>query len=411
MLQDMANRAALLGERALQWISNALESRIDGERFMAANQTPYELILQKGLLSVRRYPMLAEDYIQVGEELRPVKRRRHRVPLLLVPPLAADPLNFDLLPNRSLVRYLLAEGFRVYLADFGSPDVDHSHLGLADYATRMLPDALKAVREDSGEAEVSLLGYCMGGLFCLIYAGWSLDPKLRNIVTIASPIDAYQVGIAGRLIEAMNGPARLVRKLTPFRIHNIDPDKLLIPGWVSSLAFKLTNPLGTVQSYFDLLTRLWDRDYVIQHQTMAAWFNRMHAYPGGIVQDFVVRLGIDNELAAGQVKLGRGRKAQLDQIQCPMLAIAGSADKIVTEESARKVLDIVASRDKTFMLAPGGHAGVFAGSKAPATTWAYAAGWLATRSGTRRSAARAAGGARKRASSRRKTRGASKGTT
>jgi polyhydroxyalkanoate synthase len=399
MLQDIGNRAALLGERALQWISNAVERRLDGERFMVANQTPYELILQSGLLSVRRYPALAEDYIQVGEELKPAKRRQHRVPLLLVPPLAADPLNFDLMPNRSLVRYLLAEGFRVYLADFGSPEIDHSHLGLADYATRMLPEALRAVREDSGEEDVSLLGYCMGGLFCLVYAGWSLDPRLRNIVTIASPIDSHQIGIAGRLIEAMNGPARLVRKLTPFRIHNIDPDKLLIPGWVSSLAFKLTNPLGTVQSYFDLLTNLWDRDYVIRHQTMAAWFNRMHAYPGGIVQDFMVQVGIDNALAAGRIKLGRGRSAQLDRIETPMLAIAGRTDKIVTEDSARKVLDIVASRDKSFVLVPGGHAGVFAGSKAPATTWAEAAGWLGPRSrgraGVRKAAVRKKAATRK----------------
>ncbi|HZR37640.1 MAG TPA: alpha/beta fold hydrolase [Nevskia sp.] len=380
MLHEIANQASLLGERTLQWISNAVERQLNGERFMVANQTPYELILQQGLLSVRRYPALAEDYIQAGAEPRPVKRRQHKVPVVLVPPLAADPLNFDLLPNRSLVRYLLAEGFRVYLVDFGSPDIDHSHLGLADYTTRLLPQALRAVRADSGEQELSLLGYCMGGLFCLIYAGWSHDPGLRNIVTIASPIDAHQIGIAGRLMEAMNGPARLVRKLTPFRIHNIDPGRLLIPGWVSSLAFKLTNPLGTLQSYVDLLMNLWDRDYVIEHQTMATWFNKMHAYPGGIVQDFVVQVGIDNELAAGRIRLGGRKQALLDRIDCSMLAIAGKSDRIVTVEAARKVLDIVASRDKDFMLAPGGHAGVFAGSKAPATTWAHAAQWLAARS-------------------------------
>lgn len=381
MLHNFVNEASLLGERTLQWISNAVERQLNSERFMVANQTPYEVIHRKDLLSVRRYPMLAEDYIQVGGEPRPVKRRQHRVPVVLVPPLAADPLNFDLFPNRSLVRYLLAEGFRVYLVDFGSPDVDHSHLGLADYTTRMLPDALRAIRADSGEPQLSLLGYCMGGLFCLIYAGWSHDPQVRNIVTIASPIDAHQIGIAGRLMEAMNGPARLVRKLTPFRIHNIDPEKLSIPGWVSSLAFKLTNPLGTLQSYLDLLMNLWDRDYVIAHQTMSTWFNKMHAYPGGIVQDFVVQVGIDNELAAGRIRMGRGRHALLDRIDCSMLAIAGKTDKIVTVEAARKVLDIVASKDKDFMLAPGGHAGVFAGRQAPATTWTYAVDWLATRSG------------------------------
>jgi polyhydroxyalkanoate synthase len=410
MLRRLSDRALFLGERGIQWISNAVERQLNGERFMAANQTPFELIHQRDLLSVRRYPMLAEDYIQVGTGLKPVKRRQHKVPVVLVPPLAADPLNFDLLPDRSLVRFLLAEGFRVYLVDFGSPDVDHSHLGLADYTTRMLPEALKAVRADSGERELSLLGYCMGGLFGLIYAGWAQDPGLRNLVTIASPIDAHQIGIAGRLMQAMNGPARLVRRLTPFRIHHIDPDKLLIPGWVSSLAFKLTNPLGTLQSSLDLLMNLWDRDYVVRHHTMAAWFNRMHAYPGGIVQDFVVHMGIDNELAAGRVGLGRGRWSEFSRIACPMLAIAGENDRIVTAPSARTVLGLVASKDKAFLLAPGGHAGVFAGSRAPATTWAYAAGWLAMRSGARRGTGKAAG-ARKRPSSRKNTRGASKGTT
>jgi len=58
-----------------------------------------------------------------------VVKKQHRVPVLLIPPLAADPLNFDLLPNRSLVKFLLGQGYRVYLADFGSPDEDHSHLG------------------------------------------------------------------------------------------------------------------------------------------------------------------------------------------------------------------------------------------------------------------------------------------
>jgi polyhydroxyalkanoate synthase len=63
-----------------------------------------------------------------------------------------------------------------------------------------------------------------------------------------------------------------------------------------------------------------------------------------------------------------------------LLAIAGTGDKIVTVEAARKVMDIVASHDKWFKLAPGGHAGVFAGSKAPQTTWRMTVDFLKTRS-------------------------------
>lgn len=379
-LRTAMDKAVLAGERGLQWVSIAVERQLNEENFNVSNQTPFDVIRQNGLLTVRKYPPLEEEEVLVGKEMRQVLKKQYRVPILLVPPLAADPLNFDLLPNRSLVKFLLAHGYRVYLADFGSPDEDHSHLGLADYTTRMIPEALKSVREDSGSEDVSLVGYCMGGLFCLIYAGWSHDPHIKNIVTIASPIDSHQAGIAGKLFEVMNGPVRLIRKLTPFRLNQVDPKKLSIPGWVSSLAFKLTNPLGTVQSYIDLLMNLWDREYVTQHQTMSTWFNKMHAYPGGIIQDFIIQVGVDNALAKGEVLLGDKQKSLLDRIDCSLLAIAGQTDNIVSVEAAKKVLDIVASKDVDFIVAPGGHAGVFAGSKAPETTWAFAADWLSSRS-------------------------------
>lgn len=381
----IAGTAAFVGERSLQWLSNAIERRLNAENFIVANQTPFEVIHRKGLLSVRRYPPLLDDRILVGRDSKSVERKRHRVPIVLVPPLAANPLNFDLLPSRSLVKYLLAAGFAVYLIDFGDPQAGHTHLGLADYTTVMLPQALKKIRADAGQSELTLMGYCMGGLFCLVYAGWSHDPQIRNIVTIASPIDAHQIGIAGRLFEVMNGPLRLASRYVPFRLDDLDPKYLRVPGWLSSIAFKLTNPLGTVQSYIDLLMNLWDREYVVQHQTTAKWFNQMHDYPGGIIQDLVLRVGLANDLAKGEVKLGRGRgrkrkTALLDRINCSLLAIAGQSDRIVTLEAARKVLDIIASEDKDFIVAPGGHAGVFAGSRAPATTWAFSADWLSTRS-------------------------------
>jgi len=363
--------AELTLERLLASVSNAIERQTNADRFVVADLTPYDLIHEDGLLSVRRYRPLEE---------MPQHHKRHRVPILLVPPLAADPLNFDLLPQRSLVRFLLQEGFKVYLVDFGSPDKDHSHLGLADYTTRLLPAAIAAVRKDSRIKDLSLLGYCMGGLFCLVHAGWAHDPHIKNIVTIASPIDMHQIGVAGQLLGAMRTPIRLVRRYTGFRIHQLDPKRLNVPGWVSSLAFKLTNPMGTLTNYIDLLMNLWDRDYVVQHDTMATWFNDMHAYPGGIVQDFVVRVGLDNALSKGRVKLGRDQEALLDRIDASLLAIAGTGDKIVTLEAARKVMDIVASHDKLFQTAPGGHAGVFAGSKAPGTTWRMAADWLKPRS-------------------------------
>lgn len=88
-------------------------------RLFQADQTPYEVIHRLDLMAVRYYPPLAADRIRVGTDDMAVSRSSHATPVVLVPPLAASTLIFDLLPYRSLVRYLRARGFTVYLVDWG----------------------------------------------------------------------------------------------------------------------------------------------------------------------------------------------------------------------------------------------------------------------------------------------------
>ena len=64
-----------------------------------------------------------------------------------VPPLAARPTIFDLMPNRSLVKYFVARGYRVYLIDWGEPGREQAHYGLGDYVNDLMPEALKRIRD------------------------------------------------------------------------------------------------------------------------------------------------------------------------------------------------------------------------------------------------------------------------
>ncbi len=57
--------------------------------------------------------------------------------------------------------------------------------------------------------------------------------------------------------------------------------------------------------------------------------------------------------------------------------MAGATDRIVSIRAARDILKITGSRNKRFEVVPGGHAGVFAGSRAPTHSWQLAADWLA----------------------------------
>lgn len=362
-----------------QFLNNGFDRLFRPDALVKAELTPFQILYQRDLLRVRYYPPLTEESIQVGDQEIPVAQQRHRTPIVLVPPLAASTLIFDLLPERSLVRFLLAHGYEVYLVDFGRPDREHSHLGVREYTMDMLPTALAHVREHSGEDDVTLFGYCMGGLFALIYAGIHDDTHIRNIVTIGSPINMHDNMLAARLLVLLNAPTQLIRRYTGFRIHNVNPRYLQVPGWMNALTFKATAPLGTLTTYWDLLINLADRDFVEVHTTTSRWFDHMLDYPGGIVQDFLVKVGLDNALATGHLDLGDD-EAEFHRIDSALLAIAGETDNLVGERSARAVMDVVSCDDKTFAMAPGGHAGVFAGGKAPANAWRMAVDWLAQRS-------------------------------
>ena len=380
LLKRGLDQGLALNERAVELANNAFDRMFRPGELVVSNRSAFEQIHQRDLLSVRHYRALEEDEITLADgSVIAVQRPAQPVPLVMIPPLAASSVIFDLLPQRSLVRYMLARGYDVYLIDWGEPERDHSHLGIHDYTGVMLPEALQAIRAHSGQAEVSLMGWCMGGLFALIYAGLSADQQIRNIITVASPVDSRQGGVAGGLMAALNGPARLVRKYTNFRVHNIDPRYLQVPGWVNALAFKFTNPVGSLVTYWDLLTRLWDREFVEAHTTTSTFLNNMLNYPGGIIQDFFVKVGVNNDLSKGRIRIG-DQDADFERIRCSLLVFAGEADSIVRPAAAHRVMDLVRSEDKEFVVAPGGHMGVFGGAKAPEHVWCLAADWLASRS-------------------------------
>jgi polyhydroxyalkanoate synthase len=87
----------------------------------------------------------------------------------------------------------------------------------------------------------------------------------------------------------------------------------------------------------------------------------------------------ENQIATGRVQI-RDKVAELDSIQSALLAFAGETDNLVPPEVAERSVEIVASNDKEFRVAPGGHMGVIIGSKAQSEVWSQSADWLEERS-------------------------------
>lgn len=368
-----------LRQRARRVLGNARDRLLRSHEISLAGLTPYEVIHDDGLVSLRHYRPLHEDSILVDNQSLPVSQARHRLPLVIVPPLAVNMLIYDLFPERSLVKYLLARGFDVYLIDWGIPGFRHTHYNLETYVTELLPAFLSRVRAHSGQQELSLHGWSMGGIITLCYAGLIQDKHIRNLVVLGAPVNAHASGQLGKVYQMLGNAAEWVREHTGFRIHNVSPRLLHTPGWVNTLGFKMTNPVGSVMGYWDLLKKLGDRDFVVEHATNASFLDHMVAYPGGIIQDMMVRIWIDNEMADGRMPIG-DQEARLDTITANLLAFAGKSDTMVTQDAVVTLMDLVQSEDRSFHVVPGGHMGILSGSHAAETVWKRTADWLAERS-------------------------------
>jgi len=377
-------RGMALNRRVAKTAANGADWLFKRDTLIQSGRTWFELVHDGDLMSVRYYGLPEEDEIELvdGSRMR-VERKQHALPLVLVPPLGVTTETFDLLPQRSLVRYMAASGFRTYLVDWGKPKKEHAHLDLEDYSYTMLGAALEKIRKHSGSQDLSMMGWCMGGLLCLFHQGQVKDPSIRNIVTIASPIDqesalAAITGVLGGG-DILNGPAQLVSNYANLRLKTLDPARLSLPPWATTLVFKMTDPVGSVTTYWDLVTRLSDREFLKSYSTTADYLNNMLLYPGGVLKDMAASVMGDVKLGSGKMKVG-SRLAELDTVESNLLAFAGKTDILVPPPVAEKIVDVVASKDKEFRVAPGGHMGVIIGSKAQNAVWAESVEWLAERS-------------------------------
>lgn len=377
--QKLSSRTRVLRREGRRVLANANDRFLRTRELTLSGQTPFNVLHDNGLVKLRHYLPLSESEIALGDDRLRVNTEHHRVPIVLVPPLAVNMNIYDFFPERSLVKFLLAHGFSVYLIDWGRPTLRHTHYNLETYIADFMPDYLSHVRRHAGVDELSLHGWSIGGVLALGYAALSKDTNIRNLVIVGTPINGHASGALGKMYQRLAKQAAWVRKHTGFRMHNVSPRLLHTPGWINSLSFKMLSPANSLLGYWELITRLDDREFVVNHATNGAFLDDMVAYPGGVIQDMMIRIWLDNDLADGRIILG---KHQLDfaDITASLLAFAGKQDTMVTADAMQPLVGLIGSDDARLELISGGHMGILAGSKSPTEAWPILADWLAARS-------------------------------
>jgi polyhydroxyalkanoate synthase len=341
--------------------------------------TPYEIIYEGGKVRLRHYRA-------VGKPLSP--------PLLMVYALIKRPFILDLQPGRSVVEGLTQQGVEVYLIDWIPPTRADSWRGLDAYVNGDLVNAVRAVQSRAGVAQVSLLGYCLGGLLTTIYT--ALHPEtVKNLITLALPLDMSVRGVALYtlldkvspetidLLTAIYGncPAWLIKAgftaMAPVRLYL--PLYLLSELREQEVATTAFSPLFPTHSAFAPyagLDRNKDRQsYEELFALFEQWMNSDVPLAGQIFREVTQQIFQQNLLAQGRLQVG-GRTVNLKNITRPILNIIGEYDRVVHLQSSLPLIELVGSRDKQNLVFPSSHIGLAVGSAAHKELWPQVGTWL-----------------------------------
>jgi len=276
-------------------------------------------------------------------QYEPATDQVHPEPILIMPAWIMKYYILDLSPHNSLVKYLVDRGFTVFMISWCNPSSEHRELGMDDYLELGINSALRAVKAVVPDRKVHAVGYCLGGTLLSIAAATLArdgDDTLKTLTLLAAQTDFTEAG------ELM----MLVRESGLSIIESMMWDRGYLDTTQMAGAFQMLRSNDLVWSRMVREYMLGDRPKMID---MMAWNADATRMPYRMHSEYLRRLYLGNELAAGQYRVGQ-RPVTLKDVSTPIFAVATTTDHIAPWQSVYK-LSLLTDADVTFVLTTGGH--------------------------------------------------------
>jgi polyhydroxyalkanoate synthase len=334
------------------------------DRVVHAAANTFDMVFKGGVADLRRTPARTIDEAPkrtVFQYLAPEERTRH-LPVLLVPPLAAPTICFDLRRGCSMAEHLLALGHPTYLLEYGSIAFSDRDLGLEHWVQDIIPTAIEKVSAHAGGRPVQVVGWCLGGIMSLLALAARPDLPVNSIAAVASPFDFAQL----RMFAPLRAGANLTNGMLGTAIYRA-------LGGAPAPIVKRAFQLSTIDKYLTkpiaMLNNLHDRDFLAQVEAVDHFVDNMHAYPGRTMGQLYHQFFRVNDLADGRLVLG-DHDIDLADVRVPVLAVAGKTDTLAPRPAVHHVGSLLTGAPEVQLkTGPGGHLGVLTGRAATRTTW------------------------------------------
>lgn len=315
--------------------------------------TPNDILLDLNTLRLRDFSTPA------------ARREQGVIPTLIDAPYAGHTSTVaDYAPGQSLVETLQTGGIRRVLC----LDWKSATEAMKDFNTDIYLAEINVAVDDLGGA-VNLIGLCQGGWMAAMYAARYPD-KVTTLVTAGAPLDA-DAGDGFIKKIAQDQPMSFFEELVTMG-GGLMRGKFMLAGW------KGMHPEEHYfKKYLELYDQIEDPAYLKKNEEFERWYENPLDLPGRWYLQVIQQLFKDNRFCKGEF-VALGKTIGLHDITCPTFLMAGAGDDITPYPQvfdAEKKLST--PKDKIVKkLVPGGHIGLFMGSRTLKESWPGVIAWI-----------------------------------
>ena len=330
----------------------------------AASNVAHKL-LYGGLADLRPMPRTLID----DGELREVYHYRPAAgvtesgdPILLVTPLAAPAICFDLRRGCSLVEHFVDR--RAAAPTSSSTARCRSRTATWAWSTgstRCCPRRSRRCPSTPAAGPVHVVGWSLGGIFALLTAADQPALPIASMTVVGSPVDVKKVPLMAPVRPLLNLNFTEGGGLSRAAYQAMGGVPKPLVNWAFSAASRAE---ARHQAAGAWLTHLDDTEFLAQLEAVDRFSANMIAYPGRAFGQLYHRMVKGNALAKGSMTFG-DRTIQLSAIKAPVLVFGGATDGIAPVKAVKAVVPLLTgSQEVRFEIVPGGHLGMLTGRAA-----------------------------------------------
>ena len=277
-------------------------------------------------------------------QYKPTTDQVHATPLVLFPPWINKFYILDLKPANSLIKWIVDQGYTLFVVSWVNPDPSYADVGMETYIEEGYLEAIRTVKEITGEEKVNAVGYCIAGttlsltLSLMKQRGDTSINSATFFTTLTDFSDQGEVGVflnddfVDGIEEQVNRDGILSSYFMSRTFSYLRSNDLIYGPAIRSYM------MGQAPPAFDLL--FWNGDGT--------------NLPARMAVEYLRNLCQGDLLAQGRFPM-LGTELKLSDIEVPVCAVACETDHIAAWKSSFSGIRQFASADKTFILSESGH--------------------------------------------------------